>query len=159
MFLLSTTSASFGKYATMPMGWIFMVCIIIFEAVLMSKILKPRKFDFGIMFSSAISNVASGAIGAAVSKAINDGWMLIIWFPWVSQLEVDTTNTNSLFEFALYLAAAFIGTVFIEVIINSILLRRNYYFKTVMRATIITNVISYIIGCLIIYSYSFSFID
>lgn len=159
MFLLSTTSASFGKYASMPMGWIFMVCIIILEAVVMSKILKPRKFDFGIMSSSVISNVVSGAIGAAVSKAINDGWMLIIWFPWVSQLEVDTTNTNSLFEFALYLAAAFIGTVFIEVIINSILLRRNFYFKTVMRATIITNVISYFIGCLIIYTYSFSFFD
>ena len=159
MFLLSTTSASFGKYATMPIGWIFMVCIIIFEAVLMSKILNPRKLDFGIMMSSAISNVASGAIGAVVSKAINAGWMLVVWFPWVSEVEVDTTNGDSLFEFALYLAVAFIGTVFIEIIINSIFLRRHYYFKTVMRATIITNVISYVIGCLILYTYSFLFFN
>lgn len=156
MLLLNT---SFGKYASMPLGWIFMFLLLVLEAFIMSKALKKQRgYDFGVMASTAVSNVVSGALGAYISKLIDHGWMLVVWFPWVSSIEVDTVDTETLFSFVLYFVAAFLGTVFVEIIINGVLIRR-YSFKDVMKSTIVANVISYMIGCLALYTYSFLFYD
>ncbi len=153
MLLLNT---SFGKYASMPMGWVFMFLVVVLEAVVMSKVLKKeRGYDMGVMISTAVSNVVSGALGACVSKLVDRGWMLVVWFPWVSSVEVDTADSETLFSFVLYFVAAFLGTVLVEILINGLLIRR-YSFKEVAKSTIIANVISYIIGCLAFYSYSFT---
>ncbi len=158
MFLLSASS-SFGKYASMPMGWIFMAAIVLIEALVMSYVIRAKRFDTGVMLATTVSNVASAVAGSVISKVINDGWMLVVWFPWVSMVEVDTSNSDSLFEFAIYLVGAFVGTVLIELIINGLLLRRHDYFKSVAVATVISNVISYIVGCTIMYTYSFLFFE
>ena len=151
-------NASFGKYASMPMGWIFMASIAILEAVIMSQILSRKSLNIRIIAPVILSNIISGAIGAVVSKAINEGWMLVVWFPWVSDAEVDTANPESLYHLIVYFIAAFLATVLIEVLINGMLMKRRG-FKHVARATVISNVVSYLIGCFILYTYSFVFFD
>ena len=95
----------------------------------MSQILSRKSLNIRIIAPVVVSNIVSGALGAAVSKAINDGWMLVVWFPWVSGVEVDT----------------------------ALMKRRG--FKNVARATMIANVVSYLLGCFVLYTYSFVFFD
>ena len=155
MQLLAT---SFGKYASLPMGWIFMTCIVIVEALIMSQILSRRMLNPRVLLPTIISNIVSGTVGAVVSKALNKGWMLVIWFPWVSSLEVDADNQESLFSFIVYFVAAFVGTVLIEILLNGMFMKSRG-FKRVMRATIISNVITYLVACFILYTCSFIFYD
>ena len=157
MLLLDT--AYFGKYASLPMGWIFMACLVAIEAVFMSKILAHAYFNSRVAFVVLISNIVSGIASVYASIAINGGRLLTVWFPWVSSNEVDTENEEELFSFFLYCALAFIFTVIIELIINSIFLKKRYEFRPVMRATIITNVVSFVIGSFVLYSYSFLIFD
>jgi hypothetical protein len=155
MQLLAT---SFGKYASVPMGWIFMTAIVIVEAIIMSQLLSRRLLNPSIIVPVIISNIVSGAVGAFVSKAINKGWMLVIWFPWVSSVEVDVDNTESFFNFLVLFVVAFVVTVLIEVLLNEMFMKSRG-FKRVMRATIIANVITYLVACFILYTYSFLFFE
>ncbi len=153
MPLLTT---SFGKYASLPMGWILMVLVVVAEVIIISEILSRRTFNPRILLPVSVSNIASGLAGAFVSKTLNEGWMLVVWFPWVSSVEVNPDSTESLAQFVVYFVAAFIGTLIIEVLINGLLMKSRG-FKNVMRATIIANVITYLVACFILYTYSFIF--
>ncbi len=155
---MTLLSASFGKYAYVPLGWFFMACVILIEIIIMSKILSYRHFSFGVIIATIISNIVSGIVGAVVSKAINNGWMLVVWFPWVSSHEVDTDNPESLFNFIVFFIVALLATIIIEVVLNWLMMKKRG-FKPVMRATIVSNVISTILACFVLYSYSFFFYD
>lgn len=122
----------------------------------MSKILSYKHTSFSVVIATIISNIASGAVGAVTSSTINNGWMLVVWFPWVSSHEVDTDNPESLFNFIVYFVVALVATILIELLLNWLMLRKRG-FKPVMRATIVSNVISTIIACFLLYSYSFFF--
>ena len=139
------------------MGWIFMVLVIAFEAILMSKLLSGIKSNGKVLFTVSLSNIISGLVGAFTSLAINGGWMLVVWLPWVSDHEVDDSNPETLFSFIIYYIVAFVVTVAIEALINNLRLKNRYGSKEVTRNTIITNVISYLIGTFVLYSYSFLF--
>jgi len=82
-------NVSFGIYAFLPMGWLFMAGIILGEAFLMSRYLVRKKFDKKIYLSATVSNIISGAVGIISTLALNGGWWLVVWFPWVSSHEVD----------------------------------------------------------------------
>ncbi len=157
--MLLLNASYFGKYASLPIGWLFMACLVIIEIVLMSKLLERKFFNFHIAFATIVSNVVSGIIGAYSSLAINGGRLLTVWFPWVSSSEVDVENEDELIGFILYFAAAFVVTSVIELIINSLFLKKRYEFRPVMSATIISNVVSFMVGCLLLYNYSFFFYD
>lgn len=157
MLLLNSTY--FGKYASLPMGWVFMACLIAIEVIMMSQILERKYFNSKIAFSALISNVVSGIAGIYASTAINGGRLLTVWFPWVSSQEVNLSNDEELFSFVLYFAVAFVATIIIELIVNSLFLKKRYEFRPVMRATIIANVVSFLLGSFVLYSYSFFFYD
>ena len=157
MLLLNT--AYFGKYASLPMGWLFMACLLAIEIVVLSQILSRSYFNPRIAFVALISNVVSGIVGAYTSIAINGGRLLTVWLPWVSSHEVNLENDEELFSFVLYFAVVFVATVLIELIVNSIFLKKRYEFRPVMRATIIANVVSFILGSFALYCYSFFFYD
>lgn len=157
MLLLNTTY--FGKYASLPMGWFFMACLLAIEIVVMSQILDRKYFNSKIAFTALVSNVVSGIVGVYTSTALNAGRLFTVWFPWVSSREVNLENDEELFSFVIYFAAAFVATVIIELIVNSIFLKKRYEFRPVMRATIIANVVSFLLGSFVLYSYSFFFYD
>ena len=88
-------NVSFGIFAFLPMGWLFMAFIIVGEAFLMSKYLIQRKFNKRIWGSAAISNIVSGVIGIIITMILNGGWWLVVWFPWVSSHEVNIHNPST----------------------------------------------------------------
>jgi len=149
----------FGKYATLPMGWFFMVILVAIEIVVMSQALKRTYFNGRVAGTALLSNTISGLAGAFASKAINGGLILVVWLPWVSSYEVDISGDDGLIILILYYAVAFVATVLIELLVNSIVLKKRHGFGEVLRATVIANVVSYLLGTFVLYTYSFVFFD
>ena len=143
-------NVSFGIYAFLPMGWLFMAFVILGEGFLMSWYLIRIKFDKKIYLTAALSNIVSGAVGIITTLALNGGWWLVVWFPWVSKHEVDVRDPQSLRTLVLFYAAALILTVLIELLVNHLMLQKQYPFKKTLHATLIANAFSYILGAVLI---------
>ncbi len=143
-------NVSFGIYAFLPMGWLFMAFIILGEAFLMSRYLVRKKFDKKIYLSATVSNIVSGAIGIITTMALNGGWWLVVWFPWVSSHEVDIHSRQEALALVIYYIVALILSVLIELFVNWLMLRKQYPPKRILRATLIANAFSYILGAVLI---------
>ena len=143
-------NVSFGIFAFLPMGWLFMAFIFFCEAFLMSKYLIDKRYNKRIYLSAAASNVISGAVGIITTMAINGGWWLVVWFPWVSSNEVNIGDPRQLLSLAAYYLTALILSVLIELGINFMILRRRYRFMRILIATLRANAFSYILGALLI---------
>ena len=143
-------NVSFGVFAFLPQGWLFMAFVIAGEAFLMSKYLVKKKFDNRIWWSAITSNIVSGVIGILTSMALNGGWWLVVWFPWVSSHEVDIHNTNQLLFLIVYYFAALILSVLLELLMNHLFFRKKYPLKKTLNATLIANAFSYFVGAVAI---------
>ena len=143
-------NVSFGIYAFLPMGWLFMAFVMLGEGFLMSWRLIRKKFNKRIYLTAALSNIVSGAVGIITSLALNGGWWLVVWFPWVSKHEVDIRDPQSLLVLVLFYIAALILSVLIELLVNHLMLRKRYPFKKTLHATLIANAFSYILGAVLI---------
>ena len=143
-------NVSFGIYAFLPMGWLFMAFVMLGEGFLMSWRLIRKKFNKRIYLTAALSNIVSGAVGIITSLALNGGWWLVVWFPWVSKHEVDIRDPQSLRTLVLFYAAALILSVLIELLVNHLMLQKQYPFKKTLHATLIANAFSYILGAVLI---------
>ncbi|MCR4964316.1 MAG: hypothetical protein K6A41_01515 [Bacteroidales bacterium] len=143
-------NVSFGITAFLPMGWLFMAFVILGEAFLMSIYLAKKKADKRIYWSAAISNVVSGVVGIVSTMILNGGWWLVVWFPWVSSHEVDIHNPTQLTGLIIYYIIALILSVLIELMVNHLILRKQYPFKKTLNATLIANAFSYVIGAILI---------
>lgn len=141
---------SFGIFAFLPMGWLFMAIVILGEAYLMCKYLIRKKFDKKVYISAAVSNIVSGATGILTSLKLNGGWWLVVWFPWVSSHEVDIRDPRQLWFLIMYYIVALMLSILIEVLVNYLFLRKQYNFKTTLKATLIANAFSYALGAIII---------
>ena len=82
--------------------------------------------------------------------ALNGGWWLVVWFPWVSSHEVDVRDPQQLWFLVLYYFIALILSIFIEVLVNILFLRKQYPFKKILNASLIANAFSYTLGAIII---------
>ena len=143
-------NVSFGIYAFLPMGWLFMAFIILGEAFLMSRYLVRKKLDKKIYLSATVSNIVSGALGIITTMALNGGWWLVVWFPWVSSHEVDIHSRQEALALVIYYIAALILSILIELLVNHLMFRKQYPFKKTLRATLIANAFSYILGAVLI---------
>jgi hypothetical protein len=147
---------SFGIFAFMPQGWLFMAFVILIECLTMTRVLLPRSFDKKIFVVTTLANVISGVVGIAISIALNGGWWLVVWLPWVSKHEVDLSSRPEWHALIIYYVIAFLLTLIIEMGINVPLLRRGYAIRKIVEATILANILSYLAGSVILYSMSFS---
>lgn len=143
-------NVSFGIYAFLPMGWLFMAFIILGEAFLMSRHLVGKGFNKRIYLSATVANVVSGAVGIAASMALNGGWWLVVWFPWVSSHEVNIYYPQAALALVVYYVVALILSVLIELLVNHLMLRKRYPFRKTMRATLVANAASYALGAVLI---------
>jgi hypothetical protein len=141
---------SFGIFAFLPAGWFFMALVIFGEAVLMSRYLTKKNFNSRVYQSAAVSNIASGAIGIIISIVLNGGWWLVVWFPWVSSNEVDVHSSQQLWFLVVYYVVALILSVLIELLVNHLILRKQYPFKKTLHATLLANAASYLLGAVLI---------
>lgn len=147
---------SFGIFAFLPQGWLFMAFVILIECVIMTKILKENWFDKRIYGIATLTNVISGIVGIVISMILNGGWYLVVWFPWVSSNEINLSNRESLKALIFFYALAFILSIIIESLINWLFLRKRFKTKQILTTTLIANIASYAIGTIVLYSYSFS---
>ena len=146
---------SFGIFAFLPAGWIFMGFVIILECVVMTKMLLFKWFDKRIYTITFLSNIISGFTGIVISMILNGGWYLVVWFPWVSSHEINLHKRGVLKELISFYLAAFVLTLIIESVLNAFFLQKQYNRNKIIRATVIANVLSYAVGTFILYSYSF----
>ena len=152
---MTLLNVSFGIYAFLPQGWLFMAFVIILECLIMTRLLLPKWVDKRIYGVTTLTNIISGLTGIIISMILNGGWYLVVWFPWVSSNEIDLTKTEALYGLIIFYVVAFVLTLIIEAITNILFLRKYYFAKRIIKATIIANSISYAIGTIILYSYSF----
>ena len=143
-------NVSFGIFAFLPMGWLFMAFVILGEGFLMSWYLIRKKFDKKIYLTATVSNIVSGAVGIITTLALNGGWWLVVWFPWVSKHEVDIHDPQSLWTLVLFYFVALILSVLIELLINHLMLQKRYPFRKTLHATLIANAFSYVLGAVLI---------
>lgn len=114
-----------------------------------------QKIDKQIYISIFGSNIISGAVGIITTLALNGGWILVVWFPWVSSHEINISEPGNLLIFVLFYLVAFILTLILESFTNWLFLKRKYKTRQILINTLIANIISYLIGTFILYSYSF----
>ena len=143
-------NVSFGIYAFLPMGWLFMAFVILGEGFLMSWYLTGKKFEKKTYLTAALSNIVSGAVGIITTLELNGGWWLVVWFPWVSKHEVDIHDPQSLWTLVLFYFVALILSVLIELLINHLMLQKRYPFRKTLHATLIANAFSYVLGAVLI---------
>ena len=153
--MMCLLDVSFGIFAFMPQGWLFMLFVIILECLVMARTLSGRWSDLRIYGVAALTNIISGIIGILISTELNGGWYLVVWFPWVSRNEVNPHDKEDLKGLVIYYALAFILTLIIETIINVLLLRKRYTSRRIIKATVVANILSYAVGTIVLYSYSF----
>lgn len=146
-------NVSFGVWAFLPLGWLFMLSIILLEAITISKMLGLR-LNAGLRIA-LVSNIVSGIVGIVISLMLNGGWWLVVWFPWVSSHEVKTDNPQDLVFLAIYYICAFVLTLLLEYATNYTQLLRHHTPRKIAMVTLVTNAISYSAGTLVLYGYSF----
>src|SRR5688500_8170016 len=92
-------NVSFGIFAFHPLGWMLMLAVIGMEAVSMRRFLGSHPTKRNHFFVSLIANAVSGIMGFAISLAINGGWWLVIWVPWVTSNEASREQWPELATF------------------------------------------------------------
>jgi hypothetical protein len=149
---------SFGIFAFMPQGWLFMAFVIICECLVVSKFLIKQWYNRKIYLSVAGTNVISGLLGIITSLKLNGGWYLVVWFPWVSSNEIDIHKRGALKWLAIYYVITFILSLIVEIATNILFLSKEYPKNKIVNATIWANIITYLIGSILLYSFSFNLI-
>jgi hypothetical protein len=143
-------NVSFGIFAFMPQGWVFMLLIILLEACVMSRVLLKQWLSNDIFTSTLASNLASGIVGIVISMILTGGWWLVVWFPWVSSHEVDIHNSMALLGLIAYYVVAMVLSVLIEWGLNHVILRKKYLARSILNATLWANAASYALGAVLI---------
>jgi hypothetical protein len=128
------------------------------ECLILTKIFNQSWFNKKIYGITTFTNVISGIVGIVISMILNGGWYLVVWFPWVSRNEITLSNKESLSGLIIFYLIAFILTIIIETITNWLFLRKQYKTKQILITTLTANIISYAIGTILLYSYSFGLI-
>ena len=152
---MTLLDVSFGIFAFMPLGWLFMAFVIILECIVMTRLLIPKWFNARIYRVTTWTNMISGTLGFITTLILNGGWFSVIWFPWVSNNEINLTKHGALQFLIIFYAIAFLLTLIIETFTNILFLCKQYPRQKIIRATIIANILSYAAGTIVLYSYSF----
>jgi hypothetical protein len=139
----------------MPQGWIIMILIMMLESIIASELLCKRILEGRITATVFLANIISGLFGIIITLMLNGGWWLVVWFPWVSNHEVDFSIPFELTSFIIYYFVAFVLSVVIELLINYSMLGKFYPTKIIIRTTLLANLASYLLGSIIIYSLGF----
>ena len=147
---MTLLNVSFGIFAFLPQGWLFMLIVMLVESLIMSKYLSGKFLKGSIYLATFLSNIVSGIVGIIASLMITGGWWLVVWFPWVSSHEVNVHNTMALIGFIAYYLVAMLLSVLIEGALNYGLLQKKFGKKKTIKATLWANAVTYLIGAIIL---------
>lgn len=147
-------NVSFGIYVFHPLGWAFMVVIAAIECVLLSKLIAGSWWSGRVGLMTLSANAVSGLIGIALSLWHNGGWWLVCWLPWVGSNEFD--RADELGPFAVYYFIAFMLTLVIETPFLLLVLRKRAPNRTIVRASVTANIVSYLFASVLMYGVMFN---
>src|SRR6478609_5035363 len=108
---MTLLDVSFGIFAFMPQGWLFMAFVIVLECLVMTRLLLPKWYNKRIYGVTTLTNVISGLTGILISMILNGGWYLVVWFPWVSSNEINPSDKEALKALIIFYALAFVLTL------------------------------------------------
>lgn len=152
---MTILNVSFGIFAFLPQGWLFMAFVIAIECFLATRFLSQQWISWKIFTVISLTNIISGIFGIVVSMILNGGWYLVVWFPWVSSHEMNLSKPGVLEGLVYFYMATFIVTIILEALTNVIFLKKYYGARKILKMTLAVNIISYLIGTIVLYSYSF----
>jgi hypothetical protein len=147
---MSLLNVSFGIFAFMPQGWVFMLLIILLEACIMSRVLLKKWLENGVFVSALVANGVSGIVGIVISMLLTGGWWLVVWFPWVSSNEVNVHKLSAVLGLLACYVVAMVLSVLIEWGVNHLMLRKTYSAREILKATLLANAVSYSLGAVLI---------
>ena len=147
---MSLLNVSFGIFAFMPQGWVFMLLVILLEACIMSRVLLKKWLESGVFVSALVANGVSGIVGIVISMLLNGGWWLVVWFPWVSSHEVNVHKLSAVLDLLAYYVVALVLSVLIEWGLNHLMLRKTHPAREILKATLLANAVSYSLGAVLI---------
>lgn len=90
-----------------------MIFVMLLESFILSKRLCHKRYNFSIYSAIFISNIISGVIGIITTMILNEGWLLVVWSPWVSSHEIDISNPKNVLWLAIFYLIAFVATLII----------------------------------------------
>ena len=138
-----------GIYLPNFWAWIFLLFVLIAEALLLTLYLRKVLFDKKIYSCIIFSNSVTTFIGYYFLDEGHHGGHLFNWIPVYIYHGVLWEQTS------LLLIASFIVTTILEAILNFIFLRKEYKTKLILKGTIMVNLATYIVGTIIILGYGF----
>jgi sterol desaturase/sphingolipid hydroxylase (fatty acid hydroxylase superfamily) len=149
---MTLLNANFGIFVFLPYGFFYMIFVILLEASIVIYCLAPRPEEPNpkIYKSVFLANFTSGIMGIILLLIYSGGWNL-----WLNKHGAQIDSTQTLLLFIEYYLIAFILSLVIESWVNTQYLKTIAERRTIVRATLIANITSYVIGNLILYSYSF----
>lgn len=145
------TNVSFGIFAMLPLGWMLIVFFILLECVLMSKSLNRSWFNKKIVGTTILSNLTSGIIGILTTMIINVSWILVIIIFHEVNYEINISSSEELHGLIKFYLVSFVFSIFIELLVNWLLLRKQHETKQIVISTIIANTVSYLIGVIALF--------
>lgn len=150
---MTSLDVSFSQSLCEPFGVVFIVTTIFIEALLLSSLLSEIHLNRRIWFIVVGANITSGIVGFLVTTVLFKGCWPVVWLPWVSCSDIEAPcDINS---FIIYYLLAFLVTVLVEITINSLLLKKRYSLSSIAKSTLLVNLLSFVLGSLALYSYTF----
>jgi putative flippase GtrA len=142
---------TFNDYITTIYPYIILGLIGLIESFLISYLLKRGFFNYKVIQSVLIANILSFVIEYVLSYIVSHGDRLFIWIPWM--------KTNFFVEYYISFPVILLITILIECIINWILLKSMIKLNQIIKATMIANVITWMILIICINGIAFSKIE
>lgn len=131
-------NVSFGLLAATPIGWLLMALVIGLESILLSWLIDRRAFSLRMARVVLLANAVSGVAGVLFSLALNRGWWLVVWVPWVRPSDIAERQLPKL---GAYLLGAFALSVLLEAPIIR-MAARSKPLVAVLIAVLIANALS-----------------
>lgn len=137
----------FNGYFWTPIPLLILFAIAFFEGYIMSKILGVKIQTQWFYIKIIISNIIIYFIEYYLSLNINGGQVLMVWIPWVKVCS-NSENINYFLSFPIIFLFTYIG----ETIINIVFLSKKYKAPKIIKASLISNLLS-IALVIIIYNF------
>lgn len=134
------TRIIFSDYFWTPVPFIILMSISLLEIFLFKRFFKAKELSVSFVLKILASNIIIYFSEYWLSNIINGGHILLVWIPWVKQLDPQD-SVNYFLSFPIIFIATFLG----ETILNTVFFGSKYGLKKICYYTFTINLISTIL--------------
>lgn len=144
---------SFGQVIFYPYGIIFILLVIIAECMVVSKLISFVYINKNVWIVVFVANWISATLEYLASYCVDAVCWPVLWLPLVSNYDIAAPcDINT---FIIYYFSTFLITIIIEIGVLLLMFRNKYRSKEVVKATMLSNLLTFIFGSLVMYSCTF----